>query len=100
MKLLQLFVISFAVFINCSNGLNTLAILPLSMKSHYAIGSSIVKSLLDVGHNVTAITMFKEDKPIDNYRAIYIPDTMNVSGKKNKFAFRIFNLEQKFIRNL
>ncbi|KAG5673618.1 hypothetical protein PVAND_003647 [Polypedilum vanderplanki] len=70
----------FSIFTISSHGLNILAILPLSMKSHYAIGNSIVKNLLNAGHNVTSITMFEPEQPINNYRVIHIPDTMNVSG--------------------
>lgn len=60
--------------INFTNGLQILAIFPLSMKSHLAIGNSVIKSLLDVGHNVTAIATFKPDEPSDNYRVVQIPD--------------------------
>jgi hypothetical protein len=80
MKLPQFSLIFLALFAVACHGLNILAILPLSMKSHFAIGNSIVKSLLNVGHNVTAITMFKPDKQSDNYRVIPIPDTMT-AGK-------------------
>jgi glucuronosyltransferase len=63
-------------FVNSTNGLNILAIFPISMKSHYAIGFSVIQSLLDVGHNMTAISNLKPDKPIANYRVIPIPDVM------------------------
>lgn len=75
MKFLHIFLIFLGILLNV-NGLDILAIFPLSMKSHYAIGFSVIKSLLDVGHNVTAISTIKPDKQIANYRVIPIPDVM------------------------
>ena len=83
MKVLVIFVI----FLNATCGLKILGIFHYAMKSHYTIGSSIVKSLLDAGHNVTAITHFKPDKPIDNYRVIQIPD--NVEPLKRLYFFKL-----------
>ena len=62
--------------LNLASSLQILAILPLSMKSHLAIGHSIVNSLLEAGHNVTAISNLMPDKPSDNYRVVQIPDVM------------------------
>jgi hypothetical protein len=77
MKVFHILAIAVALLAVSCHGLNILAILPLSMKSHYAIGNSIVKSLLAVGHNVTSISMFEPEKPIENYRNIPVPDTMS-----------------------
>lgn len=62
--------------------LNILAVLHHSMKSHYTIGSSILESLLNAGHNVTAITYHQTEKSSDNYRTVYIPDIMEFMKSK------------------
>ncbi|CAG9809897.1 unnamed protein product [Chironomus riparius] len=72
--LIALSALIFAV--NLTLSLQILAVLPLSMKSHLAIGNSIVNSLLEAGHNVTAISNLIPDKPSDNYRVVQIPDVM------------------------
>lgn len=72
MKVLLIFLMLFSV--TC--GLKVLGIFHYAMKSHYLIGSSIVNSLLDAGHNVTAITHYKPDKPSKNYRVVQIPDNL------------------------
>lgn len=78
--------------LNLIHGLQILAIIPISMKSHLAIGNSIVKSLLDAGHNVTAITNLKPDMPSDNYRIVQIPDIMEeFKGCKLCRKFRNFS---------
>ncbi|KAG5673616.1 hypothetical protein PVAND_003645 [Polypedilum vanderplanki] len=79
-------------FVNSTNGLNILAIFPLSMKSHYAIGFSIVKSLLDVGHNVTAISTLKPDKQIENYQIISIPDVMEEFKEQEPNPFEFIHM--------
>jgi hypothetical protein len=58
------------------DGLKILTIFPLSMHSHLRIGHSIAVSLLDAGHEVTAITGLQNQKPRDNYRVIQMPDFM------------------------
>ncbi|CAG9809899.1 unnamed protein product [Chironomus riparius] len=63
-------------FLNVTCGLKILGIFHYAMKSHYLIGNSIVNSLLDAGHNVTAITQYKPDKPINNYRVVQLPENL------------------------
>ncbi len=46
------------------------------MHSHLRIGHSIADSLLDAGHEVTAITGLQNQKPRENYRVIQLPDFM------------------------
>lgn len=57
-----------------ANGLKVLGVLPFVSKSHFAIGHAIVKSLHDVGHEVTVISPFPLKKPIANYTDIVTTD--------------------------
>lgn len=75
---MRLSIAAAAIFcsLNLTFGLQILGILPLSMKSHLAIGNSVLKSLLDAGHNLTVISNSKPEKPSSNHRVVQIPDVM------------------------
>lgn len=60
-----------------SNGYKILGVMPFGSNSHFAIGHSIVKSLLDAGNEVTVISPFPQKKPLKNYRDVSIKDIMD-----------------------
>ncbi|XP_055304712.1 UDP-glucosyltransferase 2-like [Sitodiplosis mosellana] len=62
-------------------GYNILAILPTASKSHYYIGSNLMKGLAKEGHQVTVISPFKEKKPIENFSEIMLENFWEVSRK-------------------
>lgn len=78
MKLLQvlsfLFVISQNVW--CYK---FLAMLPVTSRSHYYIGSNLMKALAAKGHEVTVISPFKEDKPIPNFKEVLLESSWEKS---------------------
>ncbi|XP_055610277.1 UDP-glycosyltransferase UGT5-like [Uranotaenia lowii] len=47
-----------------------LGIFPTTAKSHYIIGSSLMKALAKKGHEVTVVSPFPQSKPLKNYRDI------------------------------
>jgi hypothetical protein len=74
-----IYFIGFLLSIICQvQALKILAVLPMTMKSHYAIGHSIVESLLDAGHEVTEITCFVPKSPIKNLKIVQIPDVIEL----------------------
>lgn len=68
-SLLALFALGLQV-----DGLKVLAVLPFGSKSHYAIGYGIVKSLLSVGHEVTVISPYPQNKAIQNFTDIGVTE--------------------------
>lgn len=55
-------------------GFKVLALAPLVSNSHFSIGSSIVNSLRDAGHEITMISGFPRKEITPNYRDISIQD--------------------------
>lgn len=61
-----------------------LGIFHKTSKSHFIAGSALMKGLAYAGHNVTVISNYPQNKPIENYRDIDISnpdDDNNVSSK-------------------
>lgn len=69
MKILCFALVLLSAFCSIS-GLKVLGVLPFGSTSHFAIGHAIVKSLANVGHEVTVISPYPQKKPIKNYRDI------------------------------
>ncbi|XP_037952730.1 UDP-glucosyltransferase 2-like [Teleopsis dalmanni] len=46
--------------------------------SQYIFASAILKKLTERGHEVTSISMFPQQKPVKNFRDIYIPENANL----------------------
>lgn len=63
--------------IKCSR---ILVVYPCPSQSHLVNGKVLFKALAERGHNVTVISNFPLDSPMENYRDIYIPLTKEVSG--------------------
>uniref|UniRef100_A0A023EW79 UDP-glucuronosyltransferase n=1 Tax=Aedes albopictus TaxID=7160 RepID=A0A023EW79_AEDAL len=47
-----------------------LGVFPTSSKSHYIVGSALMKALANKGHEVTVISPFPQQKPLKNYRDV------------------------------
>lgn len=58
----------------------------MQSKSHFAIGNSVMKSLVDEGHEVTMISPFPSKKPQHNIRDISIADIMDDFIKSDKIT--------------
>uniref|UniRef100_A0A2M4BJY0 UDP-glucuronosyltransferase n=2 Tax=Anopheles marajoara TaxID=58244 RepID=A0A2M4BJY0_9DIPT len=52
------------------DGAKILGIFPTSARSHYIVGSALMKELARRGHEVTVINPFPQKKPLANYRDI------------------------------
>lgn len=57
-----------------------LVVYPCPSKSHLVNGKVLFKSLAERGHNVTVISSFPLENPLENYRDIYIPISREMSG--------------------
>uniref|UniRef100_A0A182QE42 UDP-glucuronosyltransferase n=1 Tax=Anopheles farauti TaxID=69004 RepID=A0A182QE42_9DIPT len=55
-----------------TEGAKILAIFPTSARSHYIVGSALMKELARRGHEVTVINTFPQKKPLKNYHDIDI----------------------------
>lgn len=89
MNIIGLIFVFLSIF-NKINGLKILAFFPFGSKSHFAIGHSIAKTLVDAGHEVTAISPYPVKKSIKNYKDISTEDYLKVfyEGKSTKFFFK------------
>lgn len=83
MKICCLFVLA-SVLLQV-DGLKVLGVLPFSSKSHFAIGNSIVKSLLNAGHEVTVISPYPQKKKLENYRDIDVSSILEEFKKREIF---------------
>jgi hypothetical protein len=82
MKLLGFIVAAFALFCQI-DGYKVLGVLPFGSNSHFAIGHSIVKSLLNAGNEVTVISPYPKKQPVKNYRDISTADFFEKHKKGN-----------------
>lgn len=64
-----------------------LAVLPITSKSHYYIGHSLMKGLAEEGHEVTVISPFKVKTPINNYNEVFLEHSWEMSRKSNVLIF-------------
>lgn len=71
------------------DGYKVLGVFPLGTKSHFAIGHSIIKSLLDVGHEVTVISPYPQKKPVKNYHDVDVSSVLE-QFKKGKIFWTGF----------
>ncbi|XP_021699050.1 UDP-glucuronosyltransferase 2A3 [Aedes aegypti] len=72
MKLCWLLLLSSLCIISVQNvqSAKILGVFPTSSKSHYIVGSALMKALARKGHEVTVISPFPQQKPMKNYRDI------------------------------
>lgn len=83
MKLIQVILLLYILYQNVSS-YKILAVLPIASKSHYYIGSSLMKGLANEGNQVTVISPFKERKPIENFSEVFLENVWKES-RKSKF---------------
>lgn len=63
------------VFIHIVNGYRILGVISVPSKSHYYVVHALLKGLAKEGHDVTLISPFKLQKPIKNYKEIYLENS-------------------------
>lgn len=80
MKLFYLSLIISSIWLSI-DGLKVLGVLPFASRSHFAIGSSIMKSLLKAGHEVTVISPYPMKKPLKNYHDVDVSSVIEVFKK-------------------
>ncbi|XP_055537421.1 UDP-glycosyltransferase UGT5-like isoform X2 [Wyeomyia smithii] len=51
-----------------------LGVFPTASKSHYIVGSALMKALAEKGHEVTVISPFPQSNPLENFRDITTTD--------------------------
>lgn len=59
-----------------------LFLIPMPMKSHYALGDRLIRKLVGRGHHVTLISPFKMADPPKNFTEIVIPETSRLLTSK------------------
>ena len=77
-------IVVFCGWLTLANTYKILGVFPMQSKSHFAIGNSVMKSLVDEGHQVTMISPFPSKKPQPNIREISIEDIMVDFQKSDK----------------
>lgn len=63
-----------------------LAILHFSSKSHFIVGSALVRGLIEKGHDVTVISPFPLKKPMKNYHDVPVPKVLEIMESKYMFC--------------
>ncbi|XP_037904808.1 uncharacterized protein LOC119647761 [Hermetia illucens] len=79
--LFLLSLIATGFLINGYNGYKILGVFPTMAKSHFIVGSALMKGLAEKGHDVSVISPFPLKKPLKNYRDI--PTTTIVEVTKD-----------------
>lgn len=65
-----------------SYGFKVFSLIPFPSKSHFAIGRSIIDSLIEAGHEVTVMSPYPQKLPVDNYTDIDVSSFLD-NGKFN-----------------
>lgn len=65
-----------------------LSIFPNYARSHWIVGNALMKSLADVGHEVTIISPFLEKNPPKNYRQIQLDELIKETFQGKKLAWQ------------
>jgi glucuronosyltransferase len=75
----------FFTLISSIYGFKVLGVFPFRAKSHFIVGSAIIKSLHEAGHEITVISPFPLKNSIPRYRDISLADYMerNKEGLNN-----------------
>lgn len=65
------------------DGAKVLGVLPFGSSSHFAIGSAILKSLHEAGHEITVVSPYPQKKPLEKYHDIPTTEilTQHSTGK-------------------
>lgn len=89
MKVLAIFVTSILVLhfhLDPIESAKILGIFPTMARSHYIVGESIMKALVEAGHEVTVISPFPKKIPRENWRDI---STVEIISKTEGKLFSI-----------
>ncbi|KAJ8719644.1 hypothetical protein PYW08_011819 [Mythimna loreyi] len=70
MKFIHILVLFISVLFNQVLSLNILGVFPYQGKSHFLLFAPYLKELANRGHNLTVISHFPQEKPIQNYHDI------------------------------
>lgn len=92
MKLFSLVFALLALF-NTIDSLKVLGVLPMGSNSHFAIGNSIIKALVEAGHEATVIAPYPQKKPMKNYRHINTKPLLDQHEKDQK-GLKRYNLNR------
>ena len=87
----QITLFVFAVTLCAVQSARILGIFPLPGKSHYILGSSLMRALAEHGHDVTVINPFGEkNPPKGKYRDILLPEI--IESVESKYQFLVENV--------
>ncbi|XP_061392908.1 uncharacterized protein LOC133328353 [Musca vetustissima] len=95
--LLQLF-IAIACISNSIHGYKFLGVLHFSSKSHFIVGSALLKGLAQKGHEVTVISPFPQKKPPPNYYDVPTPSVLKIMEKE--IDNLLDNTERSLVENI
>lgn len=74
----------FLVYIRVSESYKILGIFHTPSKSHYIAGGALMKALAEKGNDVTVISPFPQDKPVENFQDVTVLGVDKVlDGKPN-----------------
>lgn len=76
--LFKLFIACVVCLLHSASAYKILGVLHFSAKSHFIVGSALMKGLIEKGHEVTVISPFPLKKPIKNYHDIPVPSVLKV----------------------
>ncbi|CAO1424243.1 unnamed protein product [Diamesa tonsa] len=82
-------IVAFCAWLTLANAYKILGVFPMQSKSHFAIGNSVMKSLVDAGHEVTIISPYPSKKPQPNVRDISIAELLDDFQKDGHDPFAI-----------
>ncbi|XP_017784593.1 PREDICTED: UDP-glucuronosyltransferase 2B15-like [Nicrophorus vespilloides] len=71
---------------------NILGIFAMPSYSHYTLGHRLLEELAARGHQVTMIAPYKQDKPIPNYKEIYLEGLADIIGEQKTVFFDMENM--------
>lgn len=88
----------FGVLLSCSynavSAYKYLAVIHTAAKSHFIVGSSLMKALAQKGHEVYVISPYQQKQPIENYHEIPIPTMLKaMEGKWRSINWQKTNFE-------
>ncbi|XP_055849521.1 UDP-glycosyltransferase UGT5-like [Episyrphus balteatus] len=64
--------------IACANAYKILGVFPTMARSHFFVGSALMRGLAEKGHQVTVVSPYPAKKPIKNYRDVVTPNILEV----------------------
>uniref|UniRef100_A0A1L8E1G5 Putative udp-glucoronosyl and udp-glucosyl transferase n=1 Tax=Nyssomyia neivai TaxID=330878 RepID=A0A1L8E1G5_9DIPT len=77
-------ILVFGIGVKNADSYKILMVFPSFSPSHLIVGSGLLKGLAKLGHEVTMVSSFPQQKPLKNYRDVVIP--LNVNDKEEIVA--------------